>query len=71
MRPHRGTSRSYLIAKLRQAGEHELVAAIEGGEISARAIVIALGWRRRGPILGTGSTNATKRREQRLRALGL
>jgi hypothetical protein len=71
MPSHRGTSRAYLLRKLRLAGRTDLVTAIELGEVTTLACAVALGWRKRPPILGTGSSNQAKRREHRLRALGV
>ena len=67
----RGTSRDYLIRKLKEAGRNDLVAAIENKQVSAFACAEALGWRKRQPIQGTGSPNAAKRRAWALHKLGL
>ena len=61
-----GTSRAYLIERLRREGRADLVAAIESGQVSAYAVAIELGWVTRHPTLGTGSTNQAKRREHEL-----
>lgn len=66
-----GTSRAYIIRRLALAGRNDLVEAIEAGEVSAFAVAVELGWHRRPPILGTGSTNQARRRQYRLDALGL
>jgi hypothetical protein len=71
MSEHRGTSRAYLLRKLRLAGRNDLVEAIEAGEVSALGVAVALGWRKRPKILGTGSENESRRRDFRLRTLGL
>jgi hypothetical protein len=67
----RGTSRDYLIRKLKEAGRNDMVAAIEAGHVSAFACVVELGWRKRAPIQGTGSPNAAKRRAWAMHKLGL
>jgi hypothetical protein len=71
MPAHRGTSRAYLLRKLRLAGRDDLVEAILSGEASAFSVAVALGWRKRPKVLGTGSENQSRRRGYRLRALGL
>src|SRR5262249_13905369 len=71
MPAHRGTSRTYLLRKLRLAGRYDLAAAIEAGEAGAFEIAVALGWRKRPKRVGGGSDNEAKRRAFRLRALGL
>src|SRR5262245_34495361 len=47
MPAQRGTSRSYLLRRLRRAGRPDLVAAIEDGRVSAYAVAVALGWQTR------------------------
>ena len=61
-----GTSRAYLIERLRREGRADLVAAVESGQVSAYAVAVDLGWVTRHPTLGTGSTNQAKRREHQL-----
>src|SRR5262245_25234972 len=53
----RGTSRAYLIDRLRREGHDDLVAAIEAGVVSAFAVAVELGWLRRENLTGTGATN--------------
>jgi hypothetical protein len=65
-----GTSRAYIISRLRREGMSHLAEAIENGECSAFEIACELGWQKR-RILGTGSENQAKARAWRLRALGL
>jgi hypothetical protein len=67
----RGTSRDYLIRRLREIGRNDMVAAIEGGFVSAYACAVEAGLRKRPPIAGTGSPNATKRRAWMMFKLGL
>src|SRR5262245_7511173 len=64
-----GTSRAYILHRLRKAGRADLIEAIEAGEISALAVAIELGWARRRPTLGTGSTNQARLRQHRLTLL--
>jgi hypothetical protein len=61
-----GTSRAYLIERLRREGRADLVAAVESGQVSAYAVAVDLGWVARHPTFGTGSTNQAKRREHQL-----
>jgi len=68
---HRGTSRDYLIRRLREIGRNDMVRAIEGGLLSAYACAVEAGLRKRRPIAGTGSPNAAKRRAWVMHKLGL
>jgi hypothetical protein len=63
-----GTSREYLIGRLRKGGHFALIAAIERGHLSAYQAAEACGYVTRRPVLGTGSENATRRRLFALRA---
>jgi hypothetical protein len=71
MPAQRGTSRRYLIRRLRREGRPDLAEAVERGLISAYAVAVALGWQARQNVRGTGSTNRAKRRAFRLQELGL
>lgn len=64
-----GTSRGYILERLRRAGQTDLAIAVESGRVSAYAIACELGWITRHPTLGTGSTNQAKRRRYRLDTL--
>ena len=68
------TSRASICDRLTREGRSDLVAAIEAGAVSAFAIGVALGWKKRYPITGRGPTNRAKRRdaivEQLLRGNG-
>jgi hypothetical protein len=64
-----GTSRVYLLNRLRREGHTDLADAVEAGKISAYAIAVELGWVTRHPIVGTGSSNQAKRRQHRIRAV--
>jgi hypothetical protein len=63
-----GTSREYLIGRLRKEGHFALLAAVERGDLSAYAAAEEAGFITRRPTLGTGSENATRRRLFALRA---
>jgi hypothetical protein len=65
-----GTSRAYIIARLRREKLDRLADAIERGEVSAYAIACELGWQKR-KVLGTGSENEARRRAWALHKLGL
>jgi hypothetical protein len=67
----RGTSRDYLIRRLKEVGRTDMVAAIEAGHVSAFACAVEAGLRKRQPIAGTGSPNAAKRRAWAFYRLGL
>jgi hypothetical protein len=56
-----GTSRDYIIGRLRREKLDHLADAVECGEVSAYAIACELGWQKR-KVLGTGSENQAKRR---------
>jgi hypothetical protein len=64
-----GTSVSYLTKRLADVGRHDLLAAVEGGRISAYAAAEMAGLVTRRPITGRGNTNAAKRRRFLFRAL--
>jgi hypothetical protein len=64
-----GTSRRYLLARMRQEGLHALAAAVEAGRVSAFAAAIELGWQKPPVRTGTGSPNQAKRRRMQIRAL--
>ena len=66
-----GTSRSYIIDRLRREKLDHLADAVERGEASAFEIAVELGWQRRRGVTGRGSENEAKRRAWRLRGLGL
>jgi hypothetical protein len=61
-RPMRGNSREYLLDRLKRDGFDELVAAIEGRELSTYAAAVEVGYRKRPEPTGRGSENAAKRR---------
>jgi len=57
-----GTSREYLLSRLRKNGHFALVAAVERGDISAFQAAEHCGYVTRRPIAGGGSENTAKRR---------
>ena len=57
-----GTSREYLIGRLRKAGHHALVAAVEAGRVSAYAAAEDAGFVTRRPVSGGGSQNQARSR---------
>jgi hypothetical protein len=57
-----GTSREYLLSRLRKYGHFALVAAVERGDLSAFQAAEHCGYVTRRPIAGGGSENAAKRR---------
>ena len=61
-----GTSRAYLIERLRREGHVDLLAAIDRRELSAYAAAVSLGWTTRHETNGRGSTNQARRREHAL-----
>jgi hypothetical protein len=65
-----GTSRAYILARLRREGMTDLADAVKRRQVSAYAVACELGWQRRRKPLGTGSRNARRRREFQLRELG-
>jgi hypothetical protein len=56
-----GNSAGYLRARLKRDGLHELLGAIDRGELSVFAASVEVGYRKR-PVLGSGSDNESKRR---------
>jgi hypothetical protein len=61
--PHRGTSRSYIIHRLRQEeGLGFLADAVEAGRISAHSCALELGWVRRPNLVGGSVSQAKQRR---------
>ena len=56
-----GTSRDYILTRLKREKLDHFIEAIEGGQVSAYAIAASLGWTTRPAVLGTGSDNETKR----------
>jgi len=60
-----GTSRAYLLKRLRREGYGDLLAAVENGRLSAYAAAEAAGYVTRRPVIGTGSQGQAKRRAAR------
>ena len=65
-----GTSREYIISRLRREKLDHLADAVERNEVSAFAVACELGWHKR-KIQGGGSENQAKRRAWALHKLGL
>jgi hypothetical protein len=65
----RGTSRNYILNRLKREGRSDLIPAIEDGQVSAYAVAESFGWITRPAVAGTGSENQAKRRAHRLSAL--
>ena len=65
MAPH-GTSKAYIVKRLKDQGETALLAAVESGQITALTAAVSLGWVSRPPLLG-GSAHRAHRRNFRLR----
>ena len=57
-----GTSREYLIGRLRKEGHFALLAAVERGDLSAYAAACEVGFCTRKPNLDVGSQNMLRRR---------
>jgi hypothetical protein len=64
-----GTSRDYILSRLKREKLDHFIDAIEAGQVSAYAVAADLGWVGRPAVLGTGSVNQAKRRAHRLGAL--
>jgi hypothetical protein len=60
--PSRGTSKAYILERLRLEGLHQLVAAIEAGRITATGTAIELGWIARPPNMGLRPNHGRRRR---------
>jgi hypothetical protein len=61
----RGNSVAYIIARLRREGLHERVEAIRNGEISAFAVAVLLGWKRRATVHDGDRNRSTRRFDAR------
>ena len=64
-----GVRRDYIVRRLERDGRHDLAEAIREGRASAYSIACELGWTKRPEPIGTGSINASKQRQYRLRTL--
>jgi hypothetical protein len=63
-----GLRRDYILARLERDGHKDLVEAICKGRVSAYTVAVELGWTKRPEPIGTGSTNAARRRQHQLKA---
>jgi hypothetical protein len=61
-----GTSKRYIVERLRRENQTALLAAVESGQITALTAAVSLGWVSRPPLLG-GSTHRAHQRDFRLR----
>jgi hypothetical protein len=61
-----GTSREYLLDRLRREGHADWVEAIEAGRVSAFSVACELGWVTRSPTLLGERAHQSKRRRHRL-----
>jgi hypothetical protein len=66
----RGNSRAYLIQRLKEAGRHDLVDAIEARRISARAAAQGLGWLREYQPRSAGDPRIQRRLFERTAVFG-
>jgi hypothetical protein len=64
-----GVRRDYILRRLERDGRHDLAQAIREDRVSAYSIAVELGWTKRAEPIGTGSINASKQRQYRLRTL--
>jgi len=67
--PQHGTSRAYIIGRLKRENLLDLVEAVENGKISAYAIAVELGWAKRRPTFSGDDSNQAKRRAWALRKI--
>jgi hypothetical protein len=63
-----GTSKAYIVKRLKDQGETALLAAVEAGKITALTAAVELGWVHRPPRMG-GSTHRAKRIQHQLRTI--
>jgi hypothetical protein len=68
-RRQQGTSRAYILDRLKRENLLHYVDAIERGEISAHAVAVQCGWIQRPPTLGGDTTYQARRRRLRLQAI--
>jgi len=68
MAPH-GTSKAYIVQRLKDQGETTLLAAVEAGKITALTAAVELGWVKRPPATGGGSIQRTKRIAHQVRTI--
>jgi hypothetical protein len=61
-----GTSREYILDRLRREGHHSWLEAVENGRLSAFAVACELGWAQRPPTLTGEKAHQAKRRRHQL-----
>ena len=64
-----GTSRSYILDRLKNAGLSDLAAAVEAGTVSAFAAAVECGWARRPPTVDGRTSNQARRRRHQFQAI--
>jgi hypothetical protein len=65
-----GTSREYIIGRLKREGLTQWIEPIESGRLSAYAVACELGWTRRAPTLSGENSGQAKRRRRALELAG-
>jgi hypothetical protein len=61
-----GTSREYIIERLRRGGHHSWIEAIEAGRLTPFAVAVELGWARRPKTASGEQAHQAKRRRHQL-----
>jgi hypothetical protein len=67
-RRQQGTSRAYILDRLRRENQTDFIDAIERGEVSPHAVAVQLNWVRRPPTAGVRGHHA-RRRQLRFQAI--
>jgi hypothetical protein len=67
--PLHGNSVEYILGRLERDGRHDLIGAIRAGSLTAYAAAASLGWTTRPENIGTGSSNAARRRERQIKTI--
>src|SRR5262249_33286308 len=70
LRKWRGSSSQYLLARLKEAGRDDLIAAIEARRISARSAAVGMGWLREYEPKGAGDNRTQRRQFEMTEAFG-
>ena len=63
-RRHQGTSRSYILDRLKREKRTAFIDAIEAGRVTALAVAVELGWVKRPPTVGRYMNRARQRQHQ-------
>jgi hypothetical protein len=64
-----GTSKAYILQRLKREGRTALLAAVEAGKITALTAAVELGWVKRPPGTGGGNIQRTKRIAHQVRTI--